>query len=335
MKLHPHPSPAQDSRIRHLVLHYTAAGLASSLQILAGPNAPVSAHYLLSDTPEADGSIPIYELVKPEQRAWHAGISSWQGINNLNFSSIGIEIVNLGFIEKQALEKHKITIAQQPLLAQTLPYQDHQGKRWFHFPKEQIAALIELAAPLVKQHKIDPTRVIGHADSAPGRKQDPGPLFPWYTLAHEEIGAWPRTAVVEYYEKRVKEKPLTIKQQQAALKKYGYELDTDGVLGPKTKNTIETFQMHFSPTDYLGTMDGSSQTVLCALIEDYFPQARPTILGTQLPSSGVSGPAINTQQFLESIASYPEDEAAQPSAATASKDQLFKPAGLCQLFNLT
>lgn len=277
MKLCPHPSPAQDSRIRHLVLHYTAANLASSLQMLAGPTAQVSAHYLVSDTPEADGEIPIYELVKPEQRAWHAGISSWQGINNLNFSSIGIEIVNLGFIEKQALEKHQEAMRADPHAEVTsAPYKDNQDKRWFHFPKEQIATVIELVAPMVKKYNIEPTRVVGHADIAPGRKQDPGPLFPWYTLAHEEIGAWPRAAVVEYYEKRLKERPLTIKQQQDALKKYGYELDTDGVLGPKTKNTMTSFQMHFSPTDYLGTMDDSSQAVLCALIEDYFPQARPS-----------------------------------------------------------
>lgn len=335
MKIYSHPSPAQDSRIRHLVLHYTAANLASSLQMLAGPTAQVSAHYLVSDVPEADGSIPVYELVKPEQRAWHAGISSWQGINNLNFSSIGIEMVNLGFIDKQPLEEYKIVVAEQPSRAQTTPYLDHQGKRWFHFPKEQIAALIALAAPLVKQHNIDPTRVIGHADIAPGRKQDPGPLFPWYTLAQEEIGAWPRAAVVEYYKKRLKERPLTIKQQQEALKKYGYELDNDGVLGPKTKNTMASFQMHFSPTDYLGTMDDSSQAVLCALLEDYFPQARPTILGTQLPSSGISGPAINSQRFLESIASHSVDKAAQPGAATALKDQLFEPVGLCHLFNLS
>ncbi|WP_253306684.1 N-acetylmuramoyl-L-alanine amidase [unidentified bacterial endosymbiont] len=300
MKIYSRPSPAQDRRIRHLVMHYTAGNLASSLQWLAGPQAQASAHYLLSDTPEADGEIPIYKLVEPEERAWHAGVSSWHGVNNINFSSVGIEMVNLGFIEAKPLAR-----SVQHAFADEATYRDHQGRQWFCYPKEQIAALIELVAPLIKQYSLTPTRIIGHADIAPGRKQDPGPLFPWYTLACEGIGAWPRAEVVEHYQKQLKEKPLTVAQQQAALKEYGYEVPTHGNLDQTTKNTVESFKMHFSPADYFNGTENNSQAMLCALIEEYYPQARDTLLGRQLPSSGV-----------------------KPSAVT-SKDQLFKPVSLC------
>ncbi len=277
----------------------------------------------------------VRRLVNDAQRAWHAGTSSWTGETALNDTSIGIEIVNPGFIDSETMKKEDASKREKSYGAPLTSHKDSQGKQWFHFPKEQIAALIELANPLVKQYKIEPTCVVGHADIAPGRKQDPGPLFPWYTLADQGIGAWPRADVVKYYEKRLKETQLSTEQIQKALNCYGYDIMVDGKQGPKTKNTMASFQMHFSPTDYLGKLEDASKAVLCALVEEYFPNARDTILGAQIPSSGVKGPAINSQQFLQSIASYQGDETAQHGAATSWKDQLFKPAGLSQLLNLS
>jgi N-acetylmuramoyl-L-alanine amidase len=145
-----------------LVLHYT--GMESGQAALArmcDPAAEVSAHYMLSE----DGRIT--RLVDEAGRAWHAGISSWQGESDLNSCSIGIEIVNGG---------HDV-----PCTDGSLP----------PYPDAQIAALIDLCRDILARHAITPARVLGHSDIAPARKTDPGEHFPWARLAAAGIGIWP------------------------------------------------------------------------------------------------------------------------------------------------
>ncbi len=84
--------------MRFLIFHYTAVDDATSLKLLTGDN--VSAHYLVSDQIDRRSGKPIvYRLVSENKRAWHAGLSNWNGRVNLNDSSVGIEIVNPGFTE--------------------------------------------------------------------------------------------------------------------------------------------------------------------------------------------------------------------------------------------
>ena len=93
------PSPNHDSRgeppnlrpIDMLVLHYTGMqSAAAALDRLCDPEARVSSHYLVDE----DGT--LWRLVPEARRAFHAGVSCWQGEPNLNYASIGIEIVNPG-----------------------------------------------------------------------------------------------------------------------------------------------------------------------------------------------------------------------------------------------
>ncbi len=139
-----------------LLLHYTGMRTAAdALRRLCSPEAGVSAHYLVDE----DGL--VYALVDEDRRAWHAGLSFWQGERDINGCSIGIEIVNPG----------------------------HQfGYR--PFPECQIDAAASLAEEIMKRHGIRAARVLGHSDVAPKRKQDPGELFPWETLAERGIGLW-------------------------------------------------------------------------------------------------------------------------------------------------
>src|SRR5947209_15732050 len=82
----------QDSRVQFLVIHFTPENYPISLKTLTQPSRrPVSSHYLVRDNPPT-----VYRLVDENRRSWHAGVSSWQGNTQLNSSSIGIEIVNLG-----------------------------------------------------------------------------------------------------------------------------------------------------------------------------------------------------------------------------------------------
>ena len=94
MKIIQTPSPNQNERryaVDMLVLHYTGMEDGpSALARMQDPEAQVSAHYMVDEAGD------IYQLVDETQRAWHAGLSSWQGDGDLNSRSVGIEIVNGG-----------------------------------------------------------------------------------------------------------------------------------------------------------------------------------------------------------------------------------------------
>src|SRR5438034_11214460 len=90
------PSPNFNARpagaaIDLLILHYTGmqAGQAA-IERLCDPAAEVSSHYVIDE----DGT--THRLVAEQDRAWHAGVSAWRGRDDVNSTSIGIELVNPG-----------------------------------------------------------------------------------------------------------------------------------------------------------------------------------------------------------------------------------------------
>ena len=98
----------------------------------------VSAHFLIG----RDGSIT--QFVPCSSRAWHAGVSVWQGRERCNDFSIGIEL---------------------------------EGCDSMPFEPAQYAALSRLTRRLRRKYPI--RHIVGHVDIAPGRKTDPGPTFDW------------------------------------------------------------------------------------------------------------------------------------------------------------
>jgi AmpD protein len=101
----------------------------------------VSSHYFI------DRQGMITELVDTEQAAWHAGVSSFEGREGCNSFSIGIEL---------------------------------EGTPEAGITEGQLAVLTELCIKLMQRYPlITSDRIVGHSDIAPGRKVDPGPLFPW------------------------------------------------------------------------------------------------------------------------------------------------------------
>ena len=77
--------------IVYLVYHYTGMKNENkALQRLCDKNSKVSCHYLIN----RKGTIT--QMVKENKIAWHAGVSKWKNIKNLNKNSIGIELVNKG-----------------------------------------------------------------------------------------------------------------------------------------------------------------------------------------------------------------------------------------------
>ena len=140
----PNYTPKDPGRmVSCVIIHATAtSGKDSPLEWLCDPKSKVSAHYII-DTLGA-----IYHLVHEQNVAWHAGESSFNGTSGVNEFSVGIELVN----------------ANDGIM----PYTD-----------PQLASCAELTADICKDNHISFGAVVGHADIAPGRKTDPGPLFPW------------------------------------------------------------------------------------------------------------------------------------------------------------
>lgn len=101
----------------------------------------VSAHLLV----ERDGGAVQY--VSTAHAAWHAGRSSFEGRPNCNGFSIGIEL---------------------------------EGVEGEAFEEAQYRTLSALTQAIMRRYPaINPGRVVGHADVAPGRKTDPGDGFDW------------------------------------------------------------------------------------------------------------------------------------------------------------
>lgn len=107
-------------------------------------NLEVSAHFLIRRAGE------VVQFVSTDERAWHAGVSSWQGREQCNDFSIGIEL---------------------------------EGCDEEAYTDLQYDALNQLLTSLTKQYPdIRHDAIVGHSDIAPGRKTDPGPAFDWSRL---------------------------------------------------------------------------------------------------------------------------------------------------------
>ena len=225
----------QDSRVQHLVIHFTAEDMARSLQILTQQE--VSAHYLVSDeTPPR-----IYRLVDEGRRAWHAGLSSWRGNTALNASSIGIEIVNLGDVNTP------------------------EGTRYTAYPPEQIELVISLVKDIVARHGIRPDRVVGHSDIAPQRKVDPGPLFPWARLGELGLIVWPDAQRAAAAQPAFEAQLPDAAWFQRALAAHGFEVPRHGEWDEATRRVLAAFQMKYRPQRYDGVPDAQSAALLQVL----------------------------------------------------------------------
>jgi N-acetyl-anhydromuramoyl-L-alanine amidase len=98
----------------------------------------VSSHFFIRRNGE------LIQFVSCLQRAWHAGVSSWQGRERCNDFSVGIEL---------------------------------EGTDFEAFEPAQYNTLKQLVKALKKSYPIQ--HIVGHSDIAPGRKTDPGPYFNW------------------------------------------------------------------------------------------------------------------------------------------------------------
>ena len=248
-------SVGQNFRQRFIVLHYTALDDESSIKVLTEQE--VSAHFLITTSDNE----PIYNLVPEDKRAWHAGESEWKSSKNLNDSSIGIEIVNLGLNEVTLTDSDTAT-------ARALKNQYRQAP----YTEEQIKKIAILVKYLSEKYEIAPENILGHSDIAPQRKLDPGPMFPWKELYDKyNIGMW--------YDEDEKNKiqteigaefsTLTVTAYQNEFKKFGYAIQITGVYDKQTANVIKAFQLHFRQENFNGALDIETYSILKALNKKY------------------------------------------------------------------
>lgn len=138
-----------------VVIHYTGMKTAEAARArLCDPASEVSAHWLI----HIDGRVEA--LVDEARRAWHAGVSCWEGETDVNSRSIGIELVNPGH------------------------------EHGYHpFPEPQMAALERLLGEIAARWPVLKQNVVGHEKVAPGRKIDPGEKFDWARLERRGLAA--------------------------------------------------------------------------------------------------------------------------------------------------
>ena len=87
------------------------------------------------------------QFVPFNKRAWHAGESSYKGVNNCNDYSIGIEL---------------------------------EGSDDDIYSDLQYEMLIKITNEIINEYPLlDKKSIIGHSDVSPGRKVDPGSKFDW------------------------------------------------------------------------------------------------------------------------------------------------------------
>lgn len=242
-------TPDQSSRVRYLVLHYTVSDTPQSIRLFtAHGGAEVSVHYLLTDQ-----SPPvIYNIVDESRTAYQAGgDSGWKNDRSLNLTSIGIEIVNAGWVDGP------------------------NGRVWAPFPQAQIDTLIPLIKDIMARHHIKPANVLGHSDVAPQRKQDPGVLFPWKRLAAEGIVPWPDEAVVAAKRVEYDNAVPDVAWFQHKLAALGYVVPQDGVASDATRNVMIAFQTRYRPARIDGVADGETAALLDSPMVVHTPASAP------------------------------------------------------------
>lgn len=199
-----------------VIIHHTAQNSCEqTLKTFTLPRTQVSAHYVICK----DGT--IHHMLNDYLRAWHAGVGSWGNDHDINSSSIGIELDNNGLDS---------------------------------FPVAQINSLLTLLDTLKSRYHIPTANFIGHADIAPGRKNDPNVTFPWKLLSLNGFGLW-------YDDTTHLTVPENFNNLQA-LRIIGYSVKD-------SLATIEAFKRHFEMKDSSDVLTEGDKKILYDLMMKY------------------------------------------------------------------
>tara|TARA_Y100000816_G_scaffold292429_1_gene287636 strand:+ start:3138 stop:3866 length:729 start_codon:yes stop_codon:yes gene_type:complete len=206
-------------KINYLIFHYT--GMKSenrAVEKLLNKKSKVSCHYFIKKSGK------IIKMVPDKFIAWHAGISCWKKLKNLNDNSIGVEIHNPG-----------------------------HSNNYPQFSKKQIKSILYLTKILKKRYNIKSKNFLGHSDIAPNRKKDPGENFPWKHLSKHKVGIWYNLPKKDLKFRNAGISNNDKKLFYLYLKKIGYCFKKKH---PKYSNfVIRAFQRRFRPKIINGKID--------------------------------------------------------------------------------
>lgn len=213
------PSPYFNQRPKYsnidmIILHHTELNSdAEAIEVML--ERKVSCHYLISKKGR------IFRIVPEKYRAWHAGVSYWQGRENINNYSIGIELDNNGLEE---------------------------------FSASLMESLIALCKNIMSRYRITAKHVLGHSDIAPDRKNDPSKFFNWKKLAENNLIKFPADNIendVTLINIELGSNNKLIFDLQLKLRQLGYNIPITGEVESFTLNIIKIFKQKFnanSPT---------------------------------------------------------------------------------------
>ena len=200
-----------------VMIHHTSqANLAQTIRTFQLPHTKVSSHYVIG----RDGR--VVQMLNDYLRGWHAGRGKWGAITDMNSVSIGIEL-------------------------------DNNGKE--PFPDAQINSLLVLLDTLKTKYSISQKNFIGHADFAPGRKDDPNVFFPWQLLAERGFGIW-------YNPNYLVAPPMNFNPIDA-LKLMGYDMTNQ-------EAAIKSFKRKYIKSDLTGILTEKDKAVLYDLYRKYY-----------------------------------------------------------------
>jgi N-acetylmuramoyl-L-alanine amidase len=222
----------------------------------------VSPHYFI----KRDGA--ILQFVDEEFAAWHAGKSWFDGRDNWNQPSIGIELESFGDIN--ALKEFDMAKSLgYHLQSKTVKSQEHKDA----FSVEQYISLRRLLDDIYARYEIK--YLLPHSDIAPGRKNDPGEDFDWgrleksgyrsylnFTRAKERFSPDLCQGEVCY---SLGDDGAGVERLQSILQGLGYGLEATGVYDEATARVVAAFKLHYAAV-------GSDYTSWSA--EDYTALAR-------------------------------------------------------------
>ena len=180
----PSPHGGRPIRPTYLVLHYTAGvSAASAIAWFLDPKAKASAHLVVG----RDGAVT--QMMAFDRSAWHAGVSAWEGLTNLNGHSIGLEMANAGKLVRGPAGGWR-SWSGDPVRDDEVLIARHRNEAaeaaWHRYSEAHVATVSAIGAALHTAYRFK--GVVGHEDIAPRRKVDPGPAFPLKEVAARIMG---------------------------------------------------------------------------------------------------------------------------------------------------
>ena len=164
----------KEQKPRYIIMHYTGgSNIQSAINTFKNRQAQASAHLIIGQ----DGR--IVQMGRFHERCWHAGVSEWQGLRGLNSYSVGIELVNWGWLSGSAGNWRSwagTRVADENVVEMA---HKNEGIRrgWESFAEAQMEKTVEVVRAILSTYHLKTCDVLGHDDISPARKQDPGPAF--------------------------------------------------------------------------------------------------------------------------------------------------------------